>query len=84
MSMAIPLAAKYDKSGIFTPEIISVLEDAMPMLLGIWDGLGMDADILVLGGGERFGGRWSAIVTTYVPLGLILSTGLAEENTDFP
>ncbi|EIM86923.1 glycoside hydrolase family 5 protein [Stereum hirsutum FP-91666 SS1] len=66
VSTAIPLAAKYDTSGIFTPEIVSVLKDAVPMLLGIGNELGMDADILVLGDCERFGGRWSAIVTTFM------------------
>lgn len=71
MSTAIPLAAKYDKSGIFTPEIVSVLEAAVPILLGIRDELGMDEDMLVLGDGERFDGRWSAIVTRCVPLNLI-------------
>lgn len=84
VSTAIPLAAKYDTSGIFTPEIVSVLKDAVPMLLGIGNELGMDADILVLGDCERFGGRWSAIVTTCVPLDRILTTGLVAENTDFP
>lgn len=66
MSSAIPLAAQDDKAGIFTPEIVSVLHAAVPMLIDLKNELGMDKDALVLGNGKQFGGNWDALFTKYV------------------
>lgn len=63
MSSAIPLAAEYDKSGIFTAEIQSVLEAAVPILLEIGQELGISENLLVLGQQQQFGGMWTALVT---------------------
>ncbi|THH08906.1 hypothetical protein EW146_g8839 [Bondarzewia mesenterica] len=65
LTASLPLAAQSDKSGIFNDEVMQAVENALPILLGIGQDLGLE-DVLDVAKAKGRGGLWEPLTTNFM------------------